>query len=209
MIYLVNTIERTITAVHEGDVLEIAGITREEFEIIYGSQPHKINGDMDSHFFFYTYEEAVSQFPYCAMEDKNLNTHSNATRVAESLESAVIGLGMKTTRSQKEGLIKVSIYTPSYEGDEVFELLGKIFFNGECESLAEKSYNGGSAYADIPVGSHACYYSVGGRRCFHVFLYEGKYSSERGVVIPKWIDGQKRGWVHPFDAQWDALPALA
>lgn len=65
MIYLVNTIERSSKGVNIADVPEIAGITNEQYQDIYLNDPTRINGDLDSHFFFYTYEDAKEQFPYC------------------------------------------------------------------------------------------------------------------------------------------------
>ena len=65
MIYLVNTIERTITQVHEADVPEIAGITNEQYQDVYLNDATRINGDLESHFFFYDYETARKQFPKC------------------------------------------------------------------------------------------------------------------------------------------------
>lgn len=63
--YLVNTQERTITEINAADVYEIAGISAQEYADYYYNDATRINGDLDSHFFFYTYEAAKKQFPYC------------------------------------------------------------------------------------------------------------------------------------------------
>jgi hypothetical protein len=91
--------------------------------------------------------------------------------------------------------------------DAVWDLLYNIYWNNESQSLGEKTFSGSSAYGDRPQGSHTYSYKVGASHTKIVAtLHHGSYSRTKGSIPATWLEGIKRKFVHPFDAQWDMFP---